>query len=59
MMEELVILDYSNSSVHFYKVDNNTNINDDYIENLGFNTNECSWMYAEDIDVFKHKGIIK
>ena len=59
MMEELVILDYSNSSVHFYKVDNNTNINDDYIENLGFNINECSWMYTEDIDVFKHKGIIK
>ena len=58
-MEELVILDYSNSSVHFYKVDNNTNINDDYIEKLGFDINECSWMYAEDIDVFKHKGIIK
>ena len=58
-MEELVILDYSNSSVHFYKVDNNTNINDDYIEKLGFNPDECSWMYAEDIDVFKHKGIIK
>ena len=58
-MEDLVILDFNNSTVHFYKVDNDTNINDDYIEKLGFNTNECSWMYAEDIDVFKHKGIIK
>ena len=58
-MEDLVILDFNNATVHFYKVDNNTNINDDYIEKLGFNTNECSWMYAEDIDVFKHKGIIK
>ena len=58
-MEDLVILDFNNAKVHFYKVDNNTNINDDYIENLGFNINECSWMYAEDIDVFKHKGIIK
>ena len=58
-MEELVILDYSNSSIHFYKVDNNTNINDDYIENLGFNTNECSWMLAKDIDIIKHKGILK
>ena len=58
-MEDLVILDFNNATVHFYKVDKDTNINDDYIEKLGFNINECSWMYAEDIDVFKHKGIIK
>ena len=58
-MEDLVILDFNNATVHFYKVDKDTNINDDYIEKLGFNPDECSWMYAEDIDVFKHKGIIK
>ena len=58
-MEELVILDYSNSSVHFYKVDNNTNINDDYIEKLGFNPDDCSWICAEDVEVIKHKGILK
>ena len=58
-MEDLVILDYSNSTVHFYKVDNDANIDENYIEKLGFNTNECSWMFAEDIEVFKHKGIIK
>ena len=58
-MEDLVILDFNNATVHFYKVDKDTNINDDYIEKLGFNPDECSWMYAEDIDVFKHKSIIK
>ena len=58
-MEDLVILDFNNATVHFYKVDKDTNINDDYIEKLGFNTNECSWMFAEDIEVFKHKGILK
>ena len=58
-MEDLVILDYNNSTLHFYKVDNNANIDENYIEKLGFNTNECSWMFAEDIEVFKHKGIIK
>ena len=58
-MEDLVILDYSTSTVHFYKVDSNADINDDYIEKLGFNTNECSWMYAEDVEVIKHKGILK
>ena len=58
-MEDLVILDFNNATVHFYKVDKDTNINDDYIEKLGFNTNDCSWMFAEDIEVIKHKGILK
>ena len=58
-MEDLVILDFNNATVHFYKVDKDTNINDDYIEKLGFNTNECSWIFAEDIEVIKHRGILK
>ena len=57
-MEDLVILDYNNSTLHFYKVDNNANIDENYIEKLGFNTNECSWMFAEDIGIIKHKGIL-
>ena len=57
-MEDLVILDYSNSTVHFYKVDNDANIDENYIEKLGFNPNECSWMFAEDIGIIKHKGIL-
>lgn len=58
-MEDLVILDYSTASVHFYKVDNDADVNYDYIEKLGFNPDECSWMFAEDIEVIKHKGILK
>ena len=58
-MEDLVILDYSTSTVHFYKVDANADINDDYIEKLGFNINDCSWIFAEDVEVIKHKGILK
>ena len=58
-MEDLVILDYSTSTVHFYKADSNADIDYNYIEKLGFNTNECSWIFAEDIEVIKHKGILK
>ena len=58
-MENLVILDYSTASIHFYKVDNDANLDYDYIEKLGFNPDECSWMFAEDIEVIKHKGILK
>ena len=34
-MEDLVILDYSTSTVHFYKVDSNADIDYNYIEKLG------------------------
>ena len=58
-MEDLVILDYSTGSVHFYKVDNNVDLDYDYIDKLGFNPDECSWMFAEDFEIIKHKGILK
>ncbi len=58
-MEDLVILDYSTSSVHFYKIDNDADLDYDYIKKLGFNPDECNWMFAEDIEVIKHKGILK
>ena len=58
-MEDLVILNYGTSSVHFYKVDNNADLDYNYIDKLGFNPDECSWMFAEDIEVIKHKGILK
>ena len=58
-MEDLVILDYSTASVHFYKVDNNADLDYNYIDKLGFNPDECSWMFAKNIEVIKHKGILK
>ena len=58
-MKDLVILNYSTASVHFYKVDNNADLDYNYIDKLGFNPDECSWMFAEDIEVIKHKGILK
>ena len=56
--EELVILDYNTGSIHFYKVDAKLNITEEYIERLGFNPNEVSWMTKEFIDIFKHKGVL-
>lgn len=58
-MEDLVILDYSTSSIHFYKIDNDANLDYNYIKKLGFNLDECSWMFAEDIEIIKHKGRLK
>ena len=41
-MEDLVILNYSIASVYFYKVDNNIDLDYNYIDKLGFNPDECS-----------------
>lgn len=57
-MEELVIMDYSTSIVHFYQVDTNKRIDGDFILNLGFNPSSCSWMYDKFIDVRKHRNIL-
>ena len=57
-MEDLVILDYNNSTLHFYKVDSNADIDYNYIEKLGLNPDDCSWICAEDIEVIKHKGVL-
>ena len=38
-MEDLAILDYSTSTVHFYKEDSNADINYNYIKKLGLNPN--------------------
>lgn len=53
-MKDLVILNYNTASVHFYKIDNNTNIDEEYIKILGFNPDECSWMFAKNIEINKY-----
>ena len=57
-MDKLVILDYSNAKVHIYNTDFNlTEVDENYIESLGFNSNDCSWMVG-DLDVQLHKGVL-
>ena len=43
-MEKLIILDFSNSSVFIYDVAPGTDINEEYVENLGYNIDNISWM---------------
>lgn len=54
-MEELAILDYNTSEVHFYRIDNDTEVDESYIDLLGHNPNACSWMVSEFINIIKHK----
>lgn len=57
-MEELVIMDYSTSEVHFYKCASNVDIDDSHIRALGHNPDECFWMFGEFINVINHKGVL-
>ena len=42
-MEELVILDFSDSSVHFYNIDSNYEPDvEDLLSELGHHTSNCS-----------------
>ena len=55
MMNELVILNYDTLEVHFYKIDNDIEVTEDFIKSLGHNPDECSWMFGEFINIIKHK----
>ena len=58
-MEDLVILNYNTSEVHFYKIGYDTGADEDFIRTLGHNPNECSWMFGENINIVKHEQILK
>lgn len=58
-MDKLVILDYCNGEVHYYNIkDNQNQIDDDYIESLGFNIDEVYWMIGN-IKTTHHRKILK
>lgn len=57
-MQELVIMDYSDSSIHFYQISSNKTIDEDFIEGLGFHSSNCSWMFGDFISIKRHKHIL-
>lgn len=58
-MEKLVILDYCNASVHVYDVEYDADIDETYIEKLGYNTNSVSWMFGENMEITFHREVLK
>lgn len=58
-MEKLAIIDYSTASIHIYDIDPEIDIDESYIESLGFNIDECYWMFGETINIIHHKELLK
>lgn len=49
-MEKLAVIDYSNSSITIYTLDEELSSIEDseeLLKKLGHNTDECSWMFSE------------
>ena len=45
-MDKLIVLDYEDCSVHVYDVQSGVDIDDEYVDNLGFRLSNCSWMHG-------------
>lgn len=45
-MIQLIILDYSDCSVHIYNISEDIEVSESLIQNLGFKTSECEWMFG-------------
>ena len=58
-MEKLIILDYVVPTVHIWDIDSDADIDETYIENLGFNTNSCHWMFGDEMEIIHHKEVLK
>lgn len=58
-MEQLIILDYSIPSVHFYNIASEVEVDESYIHSLGFHTSNCAWMFGRNIEVNVHNEVLK
>lgn len=55
--QKLVVLDYGDLTVHYFDIFKDINIDDEYVQALGFKLTECSWMNGKHIKIIKEKGI--
>lgn len=58
-IQRLVIIDFSDTSVHFFDLDPKIDVDDEFIENLGFHTSNCSWMTSESMHIEFHNGVLR
>lgn len=56
-MEELAVIDYNIGEIHIYKVPQDVEITDEYLDNLGHRGKDCYWMVGNNINIVKHENI--
>lgn len=53
-MKKLVVLDYSDASVHIFDVLPGIEVDDEYVTSIGFNLSNCDWMISDHLDIKFH-----
>lgn len=59
-MEKLVVIDFlcQEVEVHIYNISSDIEVDEEFIEELGHDTNHCQWTLVTKVDIVKHKGKI-
>ena len=57
-MEQLTVLTYQPAEVHIYNVAPDAHVDEEYLKKLGYNPNECFWMFGENVKVVEHKDTL-
>ena len=55
IMKKLILIDYSTNAVDIWDVTPSVRIDEEYLEDHGYHTSNCSWMLADDITFTLHK----
>ena len=56
-MQKLVILDYSDSSVHIFDVEDDVTVDEKTVEGMGFHASNCSWILGN-LEITYHKDVL-
>lgn len=58
-MEHLIVINYCTSSIDIYPIDSDYDIIEDKLKELGYNTDEISYMFTENYSINVNNEIIK
>ena len=58
-MEYLIVMNYCTSSIDIYPIDSECDITEDKLKELGYNTDEISYMFTENYSINVNNEIIK
>lgn len=58
-MEHLIVMNYCNSSIDIYPIDSECDITEDKLKELGYNTDEISYMFTENYSINVSNKTIK
>lgn len=55
-MEKLIILcfEVQDVEIHIYTIDQDDNVDEEYIRKLGFNPDYCQWSFGTSLKIITH-----